>query len=474
MELTIGLCDPASDSVAGLEPLPGVQLRRVVKFADNALWRMPVDGNEAPSHSTPSEYVCLAATTTEGAALANRIAADVAAATGIELPVADLVEMTKPNRRKAVYDLCVRALAGRATRAERRVGQLAEALATLRREHESILQRFAEIEAGVVLQGHQPVQTLCAQKDVEAFAELGETARLGRHAALDLPFGTLGLYLLSLFIDAENAEGALDISIETRGAPRALARWTHEFRNDKAAWQTWTRQLALTEAYSAARLVLTFKGKGSIRIGMGSHHPARRVWLVGANGQTEQRHIAMRALATTPGLRAPESAASGGNVKRLWDIESAVQIAPSSDDIPALVSSAPEGGVMVTPVMGMVTAAGLGQVMPKGATAVRAMGVVAHADGPLVDFALLAGNADTIRDMIETDQLELSDGFPGWVTGAALSPVLLALVLPHAATGEEELVLLTRISAESTHDWCARAIFRDVQILMDQEIRHAG
>jgi hypothetical protein len=76
--------------------------------------------------------------------------------------------------------------------------------------------------------------------------------------------------------------------------------------------------------------------------------------------------------------------------------------------------------------------------------------------------------------LILSDQLEQSDAFPGWVTGAAMSPVLLTMVLLEPATGREELFLLTRISPDSSHDWCARAVFRNVQVLIDREVRDAG
>jgi hypothetical protein len=45
MNLTIGLCDPATEPAAGLHPLPGVTFGRVVRFSDNVLWRTPVDGD---------------------------------------------------------------------------------------------------------------------------------------------------------------------------------------------------------------------------------------------------------------------------------------------------------------------------------------------------------------------------------------------------------------------------------------------
>ena len=474
MELTIGLCDPVSEPAAGLSPLPGIVLGHIVKFADHILWRTAIDGDGQPVRSTPDEYLGLAATTPEGFAEAQRLATEINAATGIDIPVADLRDVTKLNRRKVISEFCFKSLVARAQRAERRVGQFAEALSTVRREHETLLERFAQIEASVVFQGQQPVQVLCAQKTVEAFAELGESARLGRHAGLDLPFGTLGLYLLSLYIDAEDAEGPLDISIESRGTHRVLARWTHQLHNDKPDWQSWTRRLASTESYFGARLLLAFRGKGVVRIGMGPHHPTKRIWLAGANGQTDPRHIAIRALATTPGLRAPDTVEGAGYVKRLWDMDNALQIAPSLDEIPGLVSQAVEGGVIVTPVMGQVTAAGLGLAVPRGATAVRATGIVAHADGPMVDFALFVGSAETVQDLILSDQLEQSDAFPGWVTGAAMSPVLLTMVLLEPATGREELFLLTRISPDSSHDWCARAVFRNVQVLIDREVRDAG
>ena len=474
MNLTIGLCDPVTEPAAGLHPLPGVTIGRVVRFSDNVLWRAPVEGDGKPVHSTASDYVCLVATSPEGVSEARRLSAEVLAATGIEIPVADLGDLSKINRRKAVSEFCVRALASRAVQAERRVGQMAEALATLRREHEMVLQRFAELEANVVMQGQQPVRIVCGQTAVDAFAELGETTRLGRHARLDLPFSTIGLYLLSLYVDAEDAEGPLDISIETRGAPRILARWTQELRHDKADWLTWTRKLSITDAYSGARLHIAFRGKGTVRIGMGPHHPAKRIWLAGANGQSEPRHIAMRALATTPGLRTPEPSGTGTDVKRIWDLERATQVAPSPDDIPDLVSPALEGGVVVTPMIGQITAARIGAALPAGASAVRATAIVAHADGPLVDFALISGDADAVREMVLNEQVEQSETFSGWTTGAALSPVTLTLALHRAATEQDTLFLLTRISPESTHDWCARAVFRSVQILVDREARDAG
>jgi len=474
MDLTVGLCDPATEPAAGLSPLPGVLVGRVIRFENNVLWRTPVDGDDTPTRSVATDYLCLAATTPEGVAHAQRLAAEIVAATGIELPIADLGDVSKPNRRKIVNELCVRALASRAAQAERRVGHLAEALATLRREHEVILQRFAEVEASVVMQGQQPVQTLCSQRSVETFAELGQASPLGRHAGLDLPFGTQGLYQLGLYVDAEGAEGPLDISIVTRGVSRVLARWTQDLANDKAGWRSWTRPFAMVESHASARLLLAFRGKGVVRIGMGPHHPARRIWLTGANGQSDTRHIAIHALATIPGLRAPDAGGRAQAIQRLWNLENAVQIAPDPEEIPALVTAAPEGGLVVTPMMGQTTVASLGAVVPEGATAVRATGLVAHPDGPLVDFALVVGSADAIRDLAAADQLEQSDMFPGWTTGAAMSPVLLALVLPEAATGQEDLVLVTRISPDSAHDWCARAVFRNVQILTDRETGDAG
>lgn len=464
MSYLIGYCDPSFDRAEDLSTPVEIGVVRVLEFEAGAC--LVQSARRQDERVAPSGLLALAAATPEGLSLAETLAGKILAETDTRLEVLNLLETTRANRRKAISEHALRVLAQRALEAEKLVGALSEALATLRREHEVVVGRFVELEACIVGQNVQPERMVCLQERVDAYAEIGPGTKLGASAAFSLPFGTLGLCRIELMLDGSGASGTLEIGIETMGG-RQLAGWAVPLDHDAPDWRTFERMIAMPQSHQAARLVLGFAGAGIVRIGAGPRHPAKRVWLLGETGESEPRHIAMRATVSSPGIRTrtpPPDLAP--NAIKVTDIGAAVQVAPEPEAVSdLLVSRAPEGGLLIIPSFGTLVAARMPRQAPRGIGAITAIGMVAHPEGAPAELALAVGAGEAIAEMIFSEAFEDSDLFSAWTPVDAMSPVPVTFELNKPSRGGEDVFVLARIAPGASHDWFCRCLIQMLQLV---------
>jgi hypothetical protein len=449
------------DAARGLAAPAGVQ---ILEIADRVgdVWRLKTAKGDIAPHGAALITRLLALSEAGRAALEAWLDRPGRSRTPVVL---DLSSLSAEEQARMLESELLGEAQKRAADAEARVGALALALATLRREHESVLDRYQALEAAAVSHDMQPISVPYQQAETLDYVELSADGPLGAIAETIVPAAGAGLFAVELQVGPTASTGALVVEALGRERRQVLHRWRVALDGLEPGAVILKRPVGLVTDQATMALRFSLDGEGSVSLGVGRRHPAQAMGLTGENGQEDARMPALKLYATVPGLHAPQIGADREGETRTLALDAFEQASPDPMDFSDMVVSAPEGGLLLTPVGLQATLALLDWTPDGPETVFVGRAVTAHAESPDIEFALAAGPPAALLEAVAMEDWDGLEMFSGWVRGAAFCPVNVALVCSAPLSGEDRIALIARVSPDADSDWCARPVFRSLRAL---------
>lgn len=362
-------------------------------------------------------------------------------------------------------------------------------LADARQANEDLQNRFAALEAFIDRAGLQPFDIAFINPPIDDDTEPNVLANAGNGGISQiLPVASTGVSAIALHVAKAmpRSEGTFRATLQSVEDGRIIETWSVPTAELNAGWMTLALQKSIAGLRRTLRLIVSVEGQKSdlptLSLGNAQPLPLFRLQDTDLRQSISSSSLALQVYVGLPGVVPPTPgtfAARGGREKTeqgLREVTLPQELLTHTQQVALDTESSGFDGVRYLdgeriischpPAFGS-TVAKIPGGCPAGALRVSANLLVAHEKARDVEFALVAGGAESrIADLLAgTCDPQPGEGFSGWVRVPAQQPRFASLYLDAPARTASDLYLVTRMVEPGNHDF-AWARFLNVHALV--------